>query len=1515
MKARTAIRGVFRLFAGLVLLIVVAVAGVLAFLHIDRGRAFVRNQVVSALDDLLAGRLEIGSIEGSLLDEFSLRHVVLYDGEERVAAEVDLITVDTDLWQLINNEVAIEHVSAEGVRVHAYRNPDGSLNLAQLVAPQPEEPDTGPSPWVIDIDQVTVLDGAFSITEPDGSTSLSVRDFGLDGELLTGGGHVHVAVDELRARWDDVARDALVRATFGIHDGAVTAYGVEARLGEGRVLAPLAYFDWQKMRLLALAAADVPVALVDDLAPDTGLLSDISLVTAALRIDDSLPIWFALSADAGGGRVQALGAAEPEIPAASLRLGAEGVDLGRIMRGTPSTELALSADAELRGSELETMTLRADVLARGSLDGERIPDLRAHVDLVDARAAGELHLEADDTVVHASGAALLGGEVVVVENGRVEATIPSISAVLARIPGLPPEIRANGSVYADLRASGPVDALAVTGELEGVALDYSGSRVDVLKLQLDLSGVPNAIEGRANLEALGVVQGPTRIGNLRARVRASDPRDLDVRVEIGGEEAFVPLAIAARVRQGEDSTRVALGDYRFTTGQLTWTGSGGGLSIGPDGAVRVNEIGLSSDAGRIHVGSANIRGEARAEVALDLDELDLAKVDRAIESLIGNSVIPLSGLVSLQVQAGKRGQRLRGDLAVEGAELAMSDNVPPVTAAARVSLAADSLRLQLDASSAPLGKLHLDTSLRPPRATLNPNAWASLDERALLSFDLSLSEIDIARIREWKPEAMPGFLAGEVAVAVSADEGMRNVELQVSAANFQHAALGTPIDGQIETIVADGVATLNGHLTTPQRGGVDLYATADLPKRLLDTDAWSKMDERSLEKLSVSAHDVDLDFWLSLGGVDSELGARASLTLDAHDYGQRVESKARVEVPAQPERSLPAFALELDTAVRRKDLDVALALVIERETYLDGEVALAIGLDDLLHGDPARATTSAAEIDLGIRQLPLRLISEVLELPAPLGGSLQGEAKLTGSLSEPSVEVDLAGDRIAVANTEFRVFRLGGQYNGDGVRVRFQGDQGAGGELAIDSVIRLGEEGARGEADLRAQGFDIGFLGDLVPNLYIGGALDADVHIDGNGATPVATGSLALSEGVFHAGPPMRQFREIELALDLRGDSIVLEKLEAKSGAGDLRIDGRVALAGIMPDEFEFHIATDDLPLEFGATIVELDSRIHIAEGKYTGDAWTTTVNIERAYGELPKEQGRELHDAEVPEDIVFVDGRCVELVSCAETVAFEDPKGEEEELVEAPLPPLLIRVRANDTIQVRTEEALAVFGAELDIDTRSGDMAINGAVAANFGHLELFGRRYEIQRASVSFGSAPGRIPNPSLDVLLSHEFPSLTLYIGVTGTASDPELMLRSEPGVYDEATLLSFVLGASPLSEDEGIEGEEPALSDRAVGVASSLVVGQVQGLIEDVLPIELDVLRVELADSSAAAEKVIIGKWITNKLFLSYARNFDAAPEENVGEASLEYRFRKRWMLEGRFGDRGAGGLDLLWTKRF
>jgi translocation and assembly module TamB len=60
---------------------------------------------------------------------------------------------------------------------------------------------------------------------------------------------------------------------------------------------------------------------------------------------------------------------------------------------------------------------------------------------------------------------------------------------------------------------------------------------------------------------------------------------------------------------------------------------------------------------------------------------------------------------------------------------------------------------------------------------------------------------------------------------------------------------------------------------------------------------------------------------------------------------------------------------------------------------------------------------------------------------------------------------------------------------------------------------------------------------------------------------------------------------------------------------------------------------------------------------------------------------------------------------------------------------------------------------------------------------------------------------------------------------------------------------------------------------------------------------------------------VGKYISDRVYLSYAHVFGANEFSNQNEAHVEYRLTRRWMVESIFGDAGVGGVDALWTYRY
>ena len=180
------------------------------------------------------------------------------------------------------------------------------------------------------------------------------------------------------------------------------------------------------------------------------------------------------------------------------------------------------------------------------------------------------------------------------------------------------------------------------------------------------------------------------------------------------------------------------------------------------------------------------------------------------------------------------------------------------------------------------------------------------------------------------------------------------------------------------------------------------------------------------------------------------------------------------------------------------------------------------------------------------------------------------------------------------------------------------------------------------------------------------------------------------------------------------------------------------------------------------------------------------------------------------------------------------------------------------------------------------------------------------VERAALHFDGSV----DPMLDVRITHDFPEITTITEVHGRMSKPELVLSSQPSTYSQAELLGFLLGGEP----SGDPNAAPSARNKVEGAGASFVANQIGGYVKKALPVDIDVLKYESASATTSAA-VKVGTWITQTLFLAYRQHLSARPDENAGEAEVEYWIRRRLMVQGTVGDRGYDGVDLLWRRRW
>jgi translocation and assembly module TamB len=211
------------------------------------------------------------------------------------------------------------------------------------------------------------------------------------------------------------------------------------------------------------------------------------------------------------------------------------------------------------------------------------------------------------------------------------------------------------------------------------------------------------------------------------------------------------------------------------------------------------------------------------------------------------------------------------------------------------------------------------------------------------------------------------------------------------------------------------------------------------------------------------------------------------------------------------------------------------------------------------------------------------------------------------------------------------------------------------------------------------------------------------------------------------------------------------------------------------------------------------------------------------------------------------------------------------------------------------------------------GEPALTGAVHIRRGRINISGQRFDFERGTVTFSGDPDA--DPALDIRITRQYPEAAVAVEIRGTPKHPELRMTSDPPIYDQAQIVSLILTGQPGGQPSTGKSFDPTAA------VATMVLGK---LADQVAPqLGLDVLRVENVEEKTPEgqstgdtdTRVEVGKYISDRIFLSYAHVFGAPETANSNEAHVEYRLTRRWMLETVFGDAGVGGVDALWTYRY
>jgi translocation and assembly module TamB len=1259
------------------------------------------------------------------------------------------------------------------------------------------------------------------------------------------------ATAQLSAKWRQ--NDAAIDLGASVHVGQDETRVPSAivRVADIVVTANAVRIPKQSSRYQGAVVASVPAATVAQLRPDVKPPLDVAL--AAVAVPAGAQTEVTLDGDLGGAPLHAHATGDPR-------------------------DQSAAGSFELRDLDLFATT-------HGQTDG--LGSVRATFDITH----GDGHV---DATVTTSGAVRSTIEVAVTKRGKAIALDRAVAVAKTRDPvrstGGKAPVR--GALDLDLHASGalaPKPDLAIAGHVEGRQLRVQDFYAASLAMQVDATHVPSQPIGHGRIELVDLARGEMQLGKLTIAAGNRPDKKLQVSVRSVPKQAPWLIDLDLLVTPGETVGIDLQRHFVRAAGGATWTGTSGHLTVAPD-KIALRDFKSESRDGNLALAASYVRaGAAAGDLSAQLDgSIDLSNMQTSVK-----------GKASAWVDVERRGRRWSGSVAVDAKGLQRHDIA--FDANAKIAARGGRVTAEISTTSARAGAAKITADVAAPSDLANVRAWRVLTRRAIDRLAIRIDRADLATLAKlFGASPMQGTIDGDIEI-VNGDakgtlraRGVRGDEIR------DLGALGA--DVQIEqrthdTIDATATASIQAF------AGLAFAARFAVPDRVFDPSSWKRLGIGALRSAEIKTSAIafepgtlqKLGIVSNLRGVASaqaKLGPgldRAEVALDIRDlHGGpfAMPVAGRVEATADQRDTRVTIGL------RARGLEIVRA-------HIDAPVSL-----DALRADPKAARATQLHGLVEFPNIDAKRLAAVLGNTQVASGTLDGKIEVAGTLARPTAVAKLTARNVTTPPDEggrkvpvVDEMTLDGTWDGFAAKVAIAGRESNGGTLQITASAQPSAL-RDGNATMVATALDLAPIVAFLPGPAggIGGRLDANLAVHGlDPHVAQLAGSLHVTEGRLPIAPAVGTLFHGDLQVKIANNAAAITAA-GKLGNGDVRLSGTAPLLSPdAPPSGQIELTMRKVQL-IGTTEPVIDGTVS-AKIQRTNDAWHFDVHVSRAAVRVPADKGEKLAPVGPPNDLVY-GGK--QHYHPPDQVRGSPPHRA------APENPILVADIRIDATKVETNELRGDVQGRLKVTVGDKELGIVGNIGLLRGDLDLFDRRYQVERAAIHFDGST----DPVLDVRITHDFPDVTTVTEIHGRASKPELTMSSNPGLYSQAELLGFLLGGEP----GGDPNNAPSTQQRVAAAGESFVANQLGGYVKKALPIDIDVLRYESATATSSAA-VTVGTWLTHELFLAYRQHLESRPDENAGEGEIEYWLRRRLVIEATVGDRGYNGADLLWRRRW
>jgi len=1482
----------------------VLLGGAYLFLLTPEGSNLVKQKVLAGLQGALAGKVQVKGL-GLRGDHLILTGLELFTPEGELVASIERVEADVMLGELASQRLHLKNVQVVKPKLLLVQDERG-LNLVRAVAAKnaTSAPPTagGRTFWRIAVDDLELTEGSFDLQQ--------------DERRITAGG--------LRAK-----------GKAEVHLDPLEVLG--ALELEGRVTAPLE--EALQVKVEASTAQGPQAYGLRLTLGGTRLAGHLELPAIALTIDELVADPRELSAFLPGWPVKPVvfGKGSLNLRQASLQLSAG------------KARATVEAKYDLERSSAERLFVRASEVDLQELVGASLPStlaFEATGGLVDWRPetlAGALNLKA--TWDARSGQRLAAAEL----DATAQKGVFRLKAADVTSPGL--SLRARGS--------GTLDSISAFGTLEAKDLSELGKTLEVFAgVHLDgLSGngtVRIAVQGPTRHPAAKVVGQLNQLGvaGVQAQVLSLDvdvpdvlhPLETDVLLHAQrlrflersfddvtfdfithGRELDVDLAtrglgdlrVHALGLLDKDSRGAELRSVELTSSDAKWEleaptrlAWAEGFTVAPF-SLRDGEQRLSGD---LVLAGPKLDAKARVE------KLDLARLPR----LLALPELQLGG--TLDADAVVTGKSKKPQLSVN-AQLAGGrvKGFTGLDATLKASWVDERASGSLDAKSG-LGRVG---------ARFDLPVLAFLDEKpGEGTAHVEVHGVNATELGRQLQRELPvsGSVSGVLDVSGSGAQPRVKATLDADELTLQHEAQRLVVQKTHLTVATTADATLQATLGFVTLGGESAF-TLSTPLTLASLRKHAPTREELLSlpiTLVVGVKHVDLKQLDALGVVhDDELAGavglsgtltgtprapEGALALTLENVTYPPLSKVNAVVTVSTDGQHTRLAGQVSLANQTQALDLTASVLALPEKALAALLAPGGNADTLV--DALRDVP--VEVQATLRPFALSQAVATPEGETPPSGVVSATLEAHGTLEAPNAHVlgslkELKFDRVVLGNARFDLksspteqrftVALGGEGRDD-----FKAKGTTGVDLRL-SALRHGLDWRKAPMNiaLESRNFDVGFLSGATELLrVVAGKVDLTGTFTGQLGEPHFVGDAAVRSGRL-ALAGLGDYREIGLKLHADDARFELERLEATSGGGSLKV---AALAVKQPAGswmLTSNGTSDRFPIVLDDQLMATASLRYVLEGDVTSALVDVKkLSLPRVDIALPEVKRKDLQDIQRPADIIV-------LRAGSKATRRRKQQAQEKAAAQGAQQPLVVRaiIDAPRNLWVRSSDVNVELGLSEDFRVEFNEtLRMFGEARVLRGDVEVIGRAFTVQRGSEARFAGPAAQPYVNLGALHVNAREQVKITVSVVGKGTDLAIKASSEPPMPESDIYAVLATGRRNLKTSGGAT----FTPGQAASVVGQLAASQLKTVIAKKLPI--DVFNFDTTDNFEKV-KLDVGKYLSDVVYLGGSVDIGAKRErgENVWSGRIELQVTKGVSLEAYAGDALSFGADAMWSRDF